>query len=396
MKPLSVVLYGLEDQDAELFHKTFNALNDRVQRRWKWIADDSDADADLIIVDIDSIHGHMDWLKATGAGHRTAVYTVARHSKESDLIMSKPLLADELAAVLDAAAAEHAGQVDDADDVADIAHEPPRTVAAATTRAPVVDVSEPVAREVPVPPAPVYVAPQPAPKPARKVARAVAHPAAPAAQPVPVAAIKPPPAPLPEPERKEPAVEVVSAPQPSTIGEWLRIGKIEQPVCISANQQSWVLDPDRDAYHGPSTLKPMLEALSEPLERLQRADVVALESARKQPSQPLARLRWVAGLDASPGKLLPELVDATSFKLGRWPQIEREYPRHFRIATAMMKQAGSVDEITAASGAPRDEVVNFINAYHTLGYIVRQGQPEQESAAPKDGMMSRIRKPFGR
>ena len=65
-----------------------------------------DHDADLTVVDIDSIHGHMDWLRLTGSGTRTAVYTSAQYAKEADLCLFKPLAAENLADILNAVAAE--------------------------------------------------------------------------------------------------------------------------------------------------------------------------------------------------------------------------------------------------------------------------------------------------
>jgi hypothetical protein len=187
-----------------------------------------------------------------------------------------------------------------------------------------------------------------------------------------------------------------SPPEPTSVGAALRVGGIREPKSITVGEDTWVLDPERDAYHGPATLKPLAAALRAPLSSLQAVDVVALEKARRTPTQPLARLRWYAGLLAAPGRLREGLDPNGRYMLSRWPQIEREFPRHFRIATAMMKQPGSLSEIAEASGAPLADVADFINASDALGIVAITADPLEASETPRGGMMSRIRKPFGR
>ena len=130
-----------------------------------------------------------------------------------------------------------------------------------------------------------------------------------------------------------------------SVRDWLLRGYFGEPVRMTAGEDAWIVDPDREAYYGPATLKPLGSILEHPKSDLQPVNVTALEKARKGQAQPLARLRWYAGLTASPGTLTPALQNSTRFGLSRWPQIEREFPRHFRIATAMMKQAGSLAEL---------------------------------------------------
>ena len=86
------------------------------------------------------------------------------------------------------------------------------------------------------------------------------------------------------------------------------------------------------------------------------------------PGHPHARLTWLAHLTRGAGQLAPGLDPDGRYRLARWPQSEREFPKHFRIATVMLKQAAPVEDIAAQSGAPACDVADFINAYHALGF----------------------------
>lgn len=375
MEPLTLALTGLEPEDITDFRRVFGKLRSQLKADWRLV---DNADADLNVVDIDSIYGHMDWLKLTASGMCTAVYTSAQYAKESDLVLFKPLNADNLAAVLGTVAAGRVrdGAVTDVRERAahvpdPVAHEEKPQPKAALSQAE--DAQRAPMVEVPVPP--------PVATPASREIRAV----------------KP-------PFKAQPANEVVVdvqpdeavADQPETVGAWLLSGSDKRPVRITGGDQTWVLDPDRDAYYGLATLKPLSDVLERLLDSLRDIDVLELEKARKGSVQPLARLRWYAGLKSSPGELNPALQASKTFKLARWPQIEREFPRHFRIATAMMKQAGSVAELSQASGAPESDVADFINASHAIGIVEYSSGGEVTATAPSGGVMSRLRSSLGR
>ena len=67
------------------------------------------------------------------------------------------------------------------------------------------------------------------------------------------------------------------------------------------------------------------------------------------------------------GQLIGLPADAR-VQLLKWPQVEREFPRHFRIATAMMKGPQTIAEIAAGSGSPAEDVADFINANLATGF----------------------------
>lgn len=152
-----------------------------------------------------------------------------------------------------------------------------------------------------------------------------------------------------------------------------------------------LLDVGNGHWHGPAALKP-LEPHFAPL--LQETDFIALEdaawaeeSARLGAAQPLARLLWLGGL-------LSGAPVEGPYRLKKWPQTEREYPRHFRIATVMMKGPAEADAIAAAAGVPRAEVVDFINANLATGYAesVQAPSPSPPSPGSKPtGLFGRLR-----
>src|SRR3546814_850532 len=81
------------------------------------------------------------------------------------------------------------------------------------------------------------------------------------------------------------------------------------------------------------------------------------------------------------------------YKLNKWPQPEREYPLHFRIATAMMKGPATLAEIAGASGMPVADVADFVNASLATGFadIAPNTPPEPAEPAKPTGLFGRLR-----
>jgi len=77
--------------------------------------------------------------------------------------------------------------------------------------------------------------------------------------------------------------------------------------------------------------------------------------------------------------------------LTRWPQVEREFPKHFRIATSMMRGTGTIEEIAAQSTAGAADVVDFVNAYHALGYIECEASLPVTAPNDRSGLLQRVR-----
>lgn len=160
-----------------------------------------------------------------------------------------------------------------------------------------------------------------------------------------------------------------------------------------------VVDPENNAYHFESTsLKPLAALLEQPASAWTPVYSEAVKTARAtHPAQALERLRWYAGLIATPGILNRKLSRDERYKLSRWPETEREYPKHFRIAKEMVKEATTVDAIVAASGVAYEEVVDYINASFAAGRLeaASVAQPEEASTpSRRERLIARLNKPL--
>lgn len=106
---------------------------------------------------------------------------------------------------------------------------------------------------------------------------------------------------------------------------------------------------------------------------------------------PLARLVWFGNLLAGRGRLAPGYDAARRYRMTKWPQTEREYPKHFRIATVMMKGPAHLAEIAEASGVTEPEVADFINANLATGFAEAEGDPPPAEQAKSGGLFGRLR-----
>lgn len=326
MNRYTVALSGLADADVDAVR---SALERAELADWNL---GEAPDADVVIVDVDSVWGHMDWLKATASGRPTIAYSDQPPADPAEASLAKPLQPESLAHVLSGLSQGLPGQ------------DPASARPAETTELP---------------------AATPAAEPARTVtvvgtdtdSEAGADSAA-------SAATEPEPAP-------QPVVDETPEPEPApdTVGAWLLAGLAHQPFALgSASGERLLVDPEKQVYHGPAVLKPLIPLLQrspDAIESPSMGELATLTGAE----QPLSRLLWLAALIQSPGRVAGDADAATEFRLDRWPQIEREFPRHFRIATAMMKQPGSLGELASSANTPEADVADFINAYTAIGFV---------------------------
>jgi len=348
MSRFTIALSGLSDTDAAMFEAALDALPGHP---WELV---DGSNAHLLVVDIDTVWGHMDWLRATANGQQVAAYTKDGNVRHCDVVLTKPLRTRDLADLLESLASGNQPH----------------------PKAPV------AAKPAPVP---AKAKPAPAPAAAKTPAPAMQAETVPVAvQAAPVAAPEPAPKPLP----------------PMTLGASLLSDKLTFACSMQGPDGTLVqLDPERGGYTGPSTLKPLKALLGMSLDQATRLQPDAVEHMREAPALPLTRLLWFAALSATPGKLASSLDPQGRYHLARWPQIEREFPRHFRIATAMMKGPGTLGDIASLANAPVGDVADFINAYSVAGYVVCDSMSDTTEEAPADnsnGMFSRLRRPFGR
>jgi hypothetical protein len=346
-----IALADASNADETEFRTLVAQVAPRLQTRWD-IAPITEAD--LVVVDIDSVFGHMTWLKVMSLGKTVAAFTAHEPPKETDLVLRKPLDAQ---GVIDLFTQYQGGA---------------SAVAEPATRQ-----AEPAAPRNTPPPPVASTKPAAAPKPA-----AAAPPAAPAPT------VPPAIAPLPA--------------QETTLIDFLTGSQLGGPARLSSEgAPDLILDPKSQSYHAAGTgLRALLPHCGRKLkvEDFHQITSADLDKARiSAPAQPYARLLWFCTLNASHGHLLPGLDPNARYKLNRWPQIEREYAKHFRIATIMMKELATLTAIADGATAPLPDVVDFVNAYHAIGFVDSDMAKAGDAAADaKGGVLSRLRNPFAR
>jgi hypothetical protein len=390
---LTLGLTGM-DQPTELALKSaFSDASLRV-RGWSMVAE---ADADFVIVDMDSMYGPMSWLRLHAAGKRVIGLTSAPRT-QADFRLPRPFDGQQLAVVL----SEIGGDAPAAPAVPEPARAPVIPVPAPPPPAPVAVVPEPAR------------APEPAPAPPPPAVAAAAAPQPPA--PVPAAAPSAPPPPAAAPPAAPAAVAVAApaapvdaaapdtGPEPAApaarstaFAHWLRPGALTGRARYQTGKgPALFIDFAQRQYYGPATLKPLAEyfVASVGLRDFEQLDDRAWQSAIAALGTPLPlnRLQWFGGLLAGEGRLLAGYNPEGRFVLGKWPETEREFPRHFRIATAMMKGPQTVAEIAAASNVPVADVVDFINANLATGFAEQPGEGAPAAGDAKSGgLFDRLR-----
>ncbi|HEY6942888.1 hypothetical protein [Dokdonella sp.] len=333
----TVCVVGAPADVSARIHAHLDDQRTRLDARWR-VGDY--VNADLLLIETDSVYGHMDWLKAQGSGRLVAALTATPESY--DFAVRTPVDAAGLVATLNRVGAHLAG-----DPVA--APAPEKAEAAAAPAAP------PPAAQV-------------APVPARPAAQASVPPrtASPAAA---APATRAPNAPAPhhgytpvEHGRTLHLIDLLGQNSPFPGRLHLQAEGLPD-LFIDTHEQTWrsagnlkAITPWCTRTIGHGEIQVTGEA-----EFGRQAGALA--------AQPFPRLKWLVHLVRNEGELEAGLDARGHYKLSRWPQSEREFPKHFRIATVMLKQAATVEEIAAQSGASAADVANFINAYNAVGYI---------------------------
>ena len=342
---------GMDSSTQAEVTAAFKAANAELGGHWTLVADDN---ADYVVVDMDSLYGPMSWLRLHAAG-RKVIGLTSVEKNQTDYRMMRPINASDFAVLL----SEIAGDTP-------AVKATPASAPSASTPAPAPSDELPDAQALP-----------------ESTAEATALDS-PAMAPIPTAVAEPEPEPEPAPSMHLPAERPLAS--------WLLAGGLERRVRLQRGGGSVILiDPRSKVYHGPATLKPLTPNFegSLQIEDFETPDAAAweAEAATLGAAQPLARLQWLGGLLAGGGALLPGHDPNGQYRLTKWPQTEREYPKHFRIATAMMKGPSTIEEIAAASGVDRGEIADFINANLATGYAepATQGTPAPEPPAKASG-----------
>ena len=363
---------GMDAATETQLRNAFEQANAATGQRWTWQGGDR---ADYVVVDMDSLYGPMSWLQLHAAGRRVIGLTSNSRS-QTDYRLPHPLDSEALAVLLSEIAGNHQ---DSAGPEPTQGAQPAMPSGASPAPAP--------ADILPPPPAlAVDEEQQPMPVPGDT----------PVAQPEP-------PLPVEAPASIDThvvAAEVApAAPRQRRLADWLRPGALNHRVRLEADGQVLLVDPGARRYHAGPALKP-LGAFFEPV--LEAADLPPADDAQWQADaarlgegQPLARLQWLGGLASGGGQLLPGNDPDGQYRLVKWPQTEREYPKHFRIATAMMKGPATIAEIAQTAAVERAEVADFVNANLATGYAEfvppPPPEPEEPAAKPPGGLFGRLR-----
>lgn len=261
-------------------------------------------EADAVLIDLDSMYGQMAWMKGLPAGKVSIGLTQALRA-DTDYRVESPLTADGLRRVLLAIAAGQASEPD--------VHTPKAV--------PVAELQDAAAS-------------------ASEAIRTT----------------------------REPPTALL----PSTHRLAARIAQADRPFAVQvAGLPRVVIDPDSKQFAPGKSLKALLGyAQAElPTESVEALDTAVVADALRQAGdpQPLSRLAWLLAL-GSGGDRLRDHAPGTRFQLGKWPQVEREFPKHFRIATVMLKAPATLTEIASASGASEAEVADYVNAALAVGH----------------------------
>ena len=376
--------FGLTGMDAateSALKSAFAEASMRMGGRWPLV---SEQDATHVVVDMDSMYGPMSWLRLHGAGKVVIGLTSAPRS-QTDFRLGKPFTAESVAQLLQ--------EIAPAEDGAPRGTTPaPRQVDQLPEELPVLGSaalgSSALASEERAAPD------QP---PSAAVAATLDTPAAPP-PPKAEAPSAAPPAPSAATPATPPAPAPTSPPPPRdrTLLDWLAPGQLQGRVRVQRDGTSLLLDVAQQLYFGPGTLKPLTSHVESVLKQ---DDFAAVDPAQWErdtaalgQGQPLSRLLWFCALQAGKGKLMPGFDEQGRYRLLKWPQTEREFPKHFRIATAMMKGPATLEEVTTACGVTAAEVADFVNANLATGYAEPYREPEPEPEPQKSGgLFGRLR-----
>jgi hypothetical protein len=342
-KANTVCIVGAADDFVDYLAALLDEHRQRLDAHWQ-VSDH--ASADLLLIDAESVHGHMDWLRASSSGRLAVACSNARESCDAKFLLAKPVIADELVAMLNRIGADLGAQ--------------PGTPTVPLAAMPVAWVT------------PIESPTTPAANASSVVASLDTEPAAAA-----TLAIDAPP---------EPHLVDFLGTNPPLRGR-MRLTAVGLP--------SIFLDPDTRKWHADASLKGLSSWCTRALmpgDAQAIGEVEYHKGIATLSAQPYARLEWLTHLVHGEGRLNPGLDPNGRYKLARWPQSEREFPKHFRIATMMLKEWTSIDEVAELSGATIAEVVNFINAYHALAYIEYESPTQAPQPAQRSGLFARMRK----
>ncbi|HET6602742.1 MAG TPA: hypothetical protein VFG21_00785 [Xanthomonadaceae bacterium] len=342
-KTKTIGFIGMDPAGEQALAEAFNQARVQVPG-WELVPED---EAEVVVVDLDTIYGHMAWLRLVNST-RTIVALSNKRSGESEHVLVKPVEARALVGLLQ-------------------------------------DLGEGRRDAEPRP------QPETGPAPVQPAAAASSSQQAPTPEPaVSVSAADPDPLPEPEPEPPPP-------PRDPVLADYLQPGALPGPVLLEIQgAPALVLDPQRQEYVGGSSLKPFVPYGQRVIQREDWHAITPAELEKRRAesgAQPWSRLQWLSALVGGKGRIAEGYDPHQRYRLAKWPQTEREFPKHFRIATAMMKQPATLTEIAEASGVPLAEVTDFVNANLATGFAEMEvpPPPPETGTTNRGGLLGRLR-----
>ncbi len=387
---LTLGFTGMDSATEAELTAAFQQANARLRTPWRLLPE---TDAQHVIVDMDSMYGPMSWLRLHASGKQVIGLTSASRT-QADFHLSRPFDSDSAFNLLKSIAPDTGvelptaprGKTKTSKAAESSGGEPSNPVPSGMSPSPAPQDLLP--KEHPLPVDEEAQAPSPAPGLPKSVEAGTLAPStiSPAEQtPAPVAAS---------------AISTVPAPttRERTLSDWLAPGLLSGRLRFRpAHDQLILIDADARQYFAITALKPLATLVDGVVTRDDFVPVDAGSWARDSgalgAAQPLNRLQWYGGLLAGKGALLSEYDPTGRFKLSKWPQTEREFPKHFRIATAMMKGPATLEEIAAASGVPLADIIDFVNASLVSGFaeFVPESQAEPVESNKPAGLFGRLR-----
>lgn len=401
--PLTLGLTGMDPATESALQTAFKVANAQLGGHWNLVPEQQ---ADFVVVDMDSMYGPMSWLRLHASGKSVIALTAAQRT-QADYLLAHPFSADSMSTLLGEIATLSGHAIaKPAPAAAPTAIEipkQPRTDPTAALPDVVVDLLETdlaqakaaAQQAAPVAAVPAPVAPAPSPAATAPAAPAPVAPAPVAAAPAAPAPIAPAAAPVAAaPAAANPAVPSITA-RGDGLLDWLVAGRLRGLLRVGSGEERLLIDADQRKYHGPAALKPLAALFDRGFapSEFELLPAAQWDSAAAQlgASMPLARLVWFGNLLAGHGRLAPGYDPQRRYRMTKWPQTEREYPKHFRIATVMMKAPATVTEIAEASGVTEAEVADFINANLATGFAEAEGDPTPAEPAKSGGLFGRLR-----
>lgn len=407
--PLTLGLTGMDPATESALQTAFKVANAQLGGHWNLVPEQQ---ADFVVVDMDSMYGPMSWLRLHASGKSVIALTAAQRT-QADYLLVHPFSAESISALLGEIAAQTGQAIAKPAPAAAPTQveipKQPRTDPTAALPDVVVELLETdlaqakaaaqqAAPATPVPAAPAPVAAAPASAPATAPA---ATPAAESAQAAPVQANSASAAPAPAAPPAAAALAPTAPAVPSITArgdgllDWLVAGRLRGQLRVGSGEERLLIDADQRKYHGPALLKPLAGLFDRGFapSEFEVLPAAQWEAAAAQlgAAMPLARLVWFGNLLAGHGRLAPGYDPQRRYRMTKWPQTEREYPKHFRIATVMMKAPATVAEIAEASGVTEAEVADFINANLATGFAEAEGDPTPAEPAKSGGLFGRLR-----